>query len=98
MMATALGIVKEEGLMKLFQGLSPALYRHLVYSGVRIGTYDYLRKRFVHNSETLTLWRSAVAGVSAGGKELDIFSQFFVLLIKPPSSACTVPRLPSRPR
>lgn len=66
MLATATGIVKEEGFFKLFQGLSPALYRHLVYSGVRIGTFDYMRKKFVHNSESLTLWKSAIAGVSAG--------------------------------
>jgi solute carrier family 25 uncoupling protein 27 len=66
MLATATGIVKEEGLFKLFQGLSPALYRHLVYSGVRIGTYDYLRKEFSNETGTLTLWKSALAGVSAG--------------------------------
>jgi solute carrier family 25 (mitochondrial uncoupling protein), member 27 len=66
MFATAMGIVREEGVLKLFQGLSPALYRHLVYSGVRIGTYDYLRKKFRNNSETLTIGKAALAGVSAG--------------------------------
>lgn len=30
-MQTALGIVKEEGANKLFQGITPALYRHVVY-------------------------------------------------------------------
>ncbi|CRL00728.1 CLUMA_CG013984, isoform B [Clunio marinus] len=67
MIQTAVGIVREEGATKLFQGLTPALYRHVVYSGVRIVTYDILRKKFVHDSETLTLWKSAVAGVTAGG-------------------------------
>lgn len=43
MVATAGGIIKEEGASKLFRGLSPALYRHLVYSGVRIVTYDTFR-------------------------------------------------------
>lgn len=66
MIATAGGIIREEGLLKLFQGLSPALYRHVVYSGVRIGTYDYLRKRFTDENNELALWKSAVAGVSAG--------------------------------
>lgn len=66
MIATAGGIIKEEGVFKLFQGLSPALYRHLVYSGVRIGTYDYLRKRFMDEDNQLALWKSAVSGVSAG--------------------------------
>lgn len=31
MIATAAGIVREEGAMKLWQGVTPALYRHLVY-------------------------------------------------------------------
>lgn len=66
MIATAGGIIREEGLFKLFQGLSPALYRHVVYSGVRIGTYDYLRKRFMDDENQLALWKSAIAGVSAG--------------------------------
>lgn len=36
MVGTAMGIVREEGSMKLWQGVTPALYRHLVYrSGQR---------------------------------------------------------------
>lgn len=31
MVATACGIVREEGAMKLWQGVTPALYRHVVY-------------------------------------------------------------------
>lgn len=31
MVRTMVGIVREEGAMKLFQGVSPALYRHVVY-------------------------------------------------------------------
>lgn len=31
MVGTALGIVHEEGTLKLWQGVTPALYRHLVY-------------------------------------------------------------------
>lgn len=43
------------------------IYFSYLHSGVRIVTYDILRKKFVHDSETLTLWKSAVAGVTAGG-------------------------------
>lgn len=39
----------------------------LSFSGVRIATFDILRKKFVHDSESLTLWKSAAAGVTAGG-------------------------------
>lgn len=31
MIATAAGIVREEGALKLWQGVTPALYRHVVY-------------------------------------------------------------------
>lgn len=31
MVATAFGIVREEGALKLWQGVTPALYRHVVY-------------------------------------------------------------------
>lgn len=30
-------------------------------------TYDYLRKNFVHDSESMTIWKAAAAGVTAGG-------------------------------
>uniref|UniRef100_A0A1B0FYA3 Uncharacterized protein n=1 Tax=Phlebotomus papatasi TaxID=29031 RepID=A0A1B0FYA3_PHLPP len=70
MLATALGIVREEGALKLWQGVTPALYRHVVYSGVRIVTYDTLRKSMMAaNHETnasLPLHKSALCGVTAG--------------------------------
>lgn len=31
MIATATGIVREEGALKLWQGVTPAIYRHFVY-------------------------------------------------------------------
>ncbi|XP_055600616.1 mitochondrial uncoupling protein 4-like isoform X2 [Uranotaenia lowii] len=65
MVATAGGIIREEGILKLWQGITPALYRHVVYSGVRIVTYDTLRKKLRGNNE-LALWQSALAGVGAG--------------------------------
>lgn len=68
MVDTAMGIAREEGFMKLWQGVTPALYRHLVYSGVRIVTYDRLRQQFIHNSDgqSMSLMKSALCGVSAG--------------------------------
>uniref|UniRef100_A0A6B2ED74 Putative mitochondrial oxoglutarate/malate carrier n=1 Tax=Phlebotomus kandelakii TaxID=1109342 RepID=A0A6B2ED74_9DIPT len=66
MLATAMGIVREEGTLKLWQGVTPALYRHVVYSGVRIVTYDTLRKRLMKGHEALPLHKSALCGVTAG--------------------------------
>lgn len=67
MLATASGIVREEGALKLWQGVTPALYRHIVYSGVRIVTYDGLRKKLRNGNNEFVLWQSALAGVGAGG-------------------------------
>ncbi|XP_062705662.1 mitochondrial uncoupling protein 4 isoform X2 [Aedes albopictus] len=67
MLATATGIIREEGPLKLWQGVTPALYRHIVYSGVRIVTYDKLRKKLRNGNNDFALWQSALAGVGAGG-------------------------------
>jgi solute carrier family 25 uncoupling protein 27 len=45
MMQTALGIAKEEGPLKLWQGITPAIYRHVIYSGIRIVSYETLRDK-----------------------------------------------------
>ncbi|XP_023167668.1 mitochondrial uncoupling protein 4 [Drosophila hydei] len=67
MVATAFGIVREEGALKLWQGVTPALYRHVVYSGVRICSYDLMRKELTANgSQALPVWKSALCGVTAG--------------------------------
>ena len=34
-MGTAAGIVRHEGLLKLWRGVSPAILRHVIYSGAR---------------------------------------------------------------
>ena len=44
MVRTALGICQEEGISKLWQGISPSLARHVVYSGVRLSIYEKLRE------------------------------------------------------
>lgn len=68
MVATAMGIVREEGAIKLWQGVTPALYRHVVYSGVRICTYDKMRNHFISQGDgkSLSLFKSALCGVTAG--------------------------------
>lgn len=66
MVATAVGIVREEGFLKLWNGMTPAIYRHVVYSGVRVVTYDALRKRVADGSGTLPVWKAALCGITAG--------------------------------
>ncbi|XP_038940227.1 mitochondrial uncoupling protein 4 isoform X5 [Rattus norvegicus] len=68
MMRTALGIVQEEGFLKLWQGVTPAIYRHVVYSGGRMVTYEHLREVVFGKSEDehYPLWKSVIGGMMAG--------------------------------
>ncbi|GAB5571579.1 mitochondrial uncoupling protein 4 isoform X6 [Prionailurus iriomotensis] len=67
MVRTALGIVQEEGFLKLWQGVTPAIYRH-VYSGGRMVTYEHLREVVFGKSEDkhYPLWKSVIGGMMAG--------------------------------
>jgi len=69
MVRTAAGIVKEEGLRKLWQGLPPAILRHLVYSGCRMGFYEHLRDNVMKKNADgyFPVWKSVIAGLTAGG-------------------------------
>uniref|UniRef100_A0AAY5KPG7 Mitochondrial uncoupling protein 4 n=1 Tax=Esox lucius TaxID=8010 RepID=A0AAY5KPG7_ESOLU len=67
MMGTALGIVREEGPLKLWQGATPAVYRHIVYSGVRMVTYEQFRDVLGRSEDdTFPLWKAAIGGMLAG--------------------------------
>lgn len=63
MLRTAVGISKEEGLLKLWQGVHAACFRHLIYSGTRIITYKELKDRLVRgkaDQKYLPLYQSAL--------------------------------------
>ena len=52
MLGTAYGICRDEGVLRLWQGISPSLTRHVIYSGVRITVYEKLRETVMkHNSQ-----------------------------------------------
>ncbi|XP_005490412.1 mitochondrial uncoupling protein 4 isoform X2 [Zonotrichia leucophrys gambelii] len=74
MLRTAAGIAQEEGIWKLWQGATPAVYRHIVYTGVRMVTYEHLRDSVLGRAEgeSFPLWKAVVGGVSAGA-----IGQFF---------------------
>ena len=51
MLRTAFAIGKEEGIIKLWQGISPSLARHVIYSGVRITVYEKMREEVIKTSK-----------------------------------------------
>ena len=68
MFRTMAGVVREEGITRLWQGCTPGLARHLIYSGVRMNLYDVLRSQ--HRAQLdreLRLGDRAVLGMVAGG-------------------------------
>lgn len=69
MLRTAVGIVQEEGPLKLWQGVTPAVYRHVVYSGGRMLAYEQLRESVLgRNADgSFPLWKAVVGGMVAGG-------------------------------
>jgi hypothetical protein len=59
MVGTLQGIVREEGLRRLYRGLTPACLRHCVYSGIRVGAYEFLREKvFLREADgSFPLWK-----------------------------------------
>merc|ERR1719383_570178 len=57
-------IVKNEGVTKLYFGVSPAVYRHLIYTTFRMTAYQYLRPKIGNNA---TLAEKAALGLFCGG-------------------------------
>ncbi|KAL2095598.1 hypothetical protein ACEWY4_007746 [Coilia grayii] len=68
MVRTAIGIAREEGPLKLWQGVTPAIYRHVVYSGGRMLAYEQLRESVLgRNADgSFPLWKAVVGGMVAG--------------------------------
>lgn len=67
MVRTGLGIVQEEGLSKLWRGVTPAIYRQVVYSGCRMVIYEKIRDSMSTSREAgFTVWKSAISGVASG--------------------------------
>lgn len=62
MFLTSVGIVKEEGVSKLWQGVSAALMRHMVYSGTRIVSYITFKEKVFKKGkkDVFPIWQSAI--------------------------------------
>ncbi|XP_031566919.1 mitochondrial uncoupling protein 4-like isoform X2 [Actinia tenebrosa] len=74
MVKTAVGIVNEEGVVKLWNGVTPAILRHIVYTGSRMTVYEFLRNRVLKRNEDglFPIWKSVISGMTAGA-----IGQFF---------------------
>lgn len=62
-------IVTEEGMSSLWQGVSAAVFRHYIYTGVRIITYESMRENLFGHTPgkgSFPLWESMCAGMTSG--------------------------------
>ncbi|EDW63988.1 mitochondrial uncoupling protein 4 [Drosophila virilis] len=66
---TALGVIKEEGFLKLYSGFSALVLRHSFVSGLKIGSYDYLRSKWSVRTDdkvTISMPCTMLAGIVSG--------------------------------
>ena len=67
MFATMVGIVREEGLLRLWKGLPPAVLRQVFYSGIRIPLYELIRSQLKRNPDgTFALYKAVISGSLSG--------------------------------
>lgn len=62
----AADIVRRQGVLGLYQGLSPAIIRHLFYTPIRIVGYENLRNAADAGDRSLPLLGKALAGGVSG--------------------------------
>jgi len=60
-------IVKQEGVLGLYAGMSAAMTRQFTYGTMRLGLYDVFRELVVDPGQTPNVFQKLVCGLSAGG-------------------------------
>ncbi|XP_073149424.1 mitochondrial uncoupling protein 3 [Henckelia pumila] len=64
----ALQVARNDGVLGLYKGLSPAIFRHMLYTPIRIVGYEHLRGIAVSFSEdSIPFYSKAVIGGISGG-------------------------------
>ncbi|XP_041978737.1 mitochondrial uncoupling protein 4 [Aricia agestis] len=66
MVKTAMGIAKQEGVLKLWSGLLPMFQRHAMYSGCRLIFYEHFREHLKDENGKMSLAAASLGGVGAG--------------------------------
>lgn len=63
MIKTAVGIAKQEGVLKLWSGLMPMFQRHAIYSGSRLMFYEYFRSYLKDEKGKVSLGAASVGKI-----------------------------------
>lgn len=61
-----MNVVKTDGVLALYRGLSATLLRQFFYSGTRFGVYEVVKTRLGGESKSTPMWVKATAGITGG--------------------------------
>lgn len=65
MIRTAVGIAKQEGVLKLWSGLMPMFQRHVIYSGSRLIFYEKFRNMLKDENGKTSLGSASLGEMSS---------------------------------
>jgi solute carrier family 25 oxoglutarate transporter 11 len=66
-LTVATNMLKNEGLGGMYKGIDSALTRQVIYTGSRLGLFDYFKDMAKGPDGKLPAWKSAVCALGAGG-------------------------------
>lgn len=72
MIKTAVGIAKQEGVLKLWSGLMPMFQRHAIYSGSRLIFYEHFRNAFKDANGKVSLGAASIGELETCKKLISI--------------------------
>lgn len=65
----AVEIARNDGVLNMYRGLAPSIFRHMFYTPIRIVGYEHLRKTVVQSSDSdhpLSFYSKALIGGTSG--------------------------------
>eukprot|EP01129_Flabellula_baltica_P006097 TRINITY_DN2252_c0_g1_i2.p1 TRINITY_DN2252_c0_g1~~TRINITY_DN2252_c0_g1_i2.p1 ORF type:complete len:294 (+),score=60.41 TRINITY_DN2252_c0_g1_i2:45-926(+) len=88
-----LKIVKEEGVRKMYKGLSAGLFRQATYTTTRLGAFQFLQEKFRKGDSDIKLWKNLLLGAVAGGIGAVVGTPAEVALIRMTADGSRPPEL-----
>mmetsp|Transcript_14177 Transcript_14177/g.22132 ORF Transcript_14177/g.22132 Transcript_14177/m.22132 type:complete len:306 (+) Transcript_14177:58-975(+) len=87
MMGACKNMLKEEGVLSFYSGLSAAITRQLTYTTLRLGLYEVIREKVVARNATndrigISVWQKLGTGLTSGGIAATICCPVEVALIR----------------
>lgn len=85
LIGTGRTIIAEEGGLALFKGLTPGLQRQILFTGIRVGTYDHAKQMVcgeLKPGENPALYQKIMAGIITGAIAITIANPTDVVKVR----------------